>query len=59
MQESCNMKMGKEVWEIISIRNFPKGTKKKELRILDIGCGVGNALFHFHNIFKTTDFIGI
>lgn len=48
--------MEKEIWNIVKDTDFKNLSK---IKILDIGCGPGNAFFHFYVNFGTSDFIGI
>lgn len=56
--EKCNTKTEKEIWDIVKDTDFKKPSI---IKILDIGCGVGNVFFHFYvnPDFATSDFIGI
>ena len=58
--EKCNtnMKEGKEVWEIVESTDYKNIPDLSTIRILDIGCGLGNAFFHFNKILGTSNFIG-
>lgn len=58
MFEKCNTKTEKEIWDIVKDTDFKNPST---IKILDIGCGVGNVFFHFYvnPDFNTSDFIGI
>ncbi len=54
--EKCNTTTEKEIWNILMDTDFKDASK---IKILDIGCGPGDAFFHFYVNFGTSDFIGI
>ena len=58
LYEKCNTTTEKEIWDLVKYTDFKNPST---IKILDVGCGVGNAFFHFYvnPDFKTSDFIGI
>lgn len=51
--------MEKEIWNIVRATDFKNVSDPSKIRILDIGCGPGNAFYHFFADFETTYFTGI
>lgn len=51
--------MEKEIWNIVRATDFKNVSYPSKIRILDIGCGPGNAFFHFFVNFGTSNFTGI
>lgn len=51
--------MEKEIWDILKSSDFINVPDLSKLRIFDIGCGPGNAFYHFYADFGTTHFTGI
>ncbi|MCK4345230.1 MAG: methyltransferase domain-containing protein [Bacteroidales bacterium] len=51
--------MEKEIWDIVKATDFKNVSNTSTIRILDIGCGPGNAFYHFYANFGTENFLGI
>lgn len=59
--EKCNMNKaeeGKKVWEIVKPADYKNISDLSNTKILDIGCGSGEAFSHFQKKFGTSNFKG-